>query len=213
MATLYVRESGLSRRTLFSMPYPAKLNPERILDAAQALLETSGPDGLSMRTLADALSVRPSSLYRHHASRETLLLALGERAAYALQDALRRATADRTARAGAEAASQAYLDYARQHPHLYALLLTKAEEQSPAALTGTAGKGLWNSLLEIVGRLSGNPDDTAHAVALWTFLHGFAALERSGMFGASGPRGGLQVGLTALLDAMESAHATRKPSS
>ncbi|CAM3213489.1 HTH tetR-type domain-containing protein [Deinococcus saxicola] len=187
------------------MPYPAKLNPEQILDTAQKLLETSGPDGLSMRTLADALLVRPSSLYRHHASRETLLLALGERAALALRAALLHAATDREARAGAEAASHAYLQYARQHPHLYALLLLKLDQLPQGERMGTAGKQLWNTLLDVVGRLSGNPDDTAYAVALWTFLHGFAELERSGMFGASGPRGGLEVGLTALLEAMQSA--------
>ncbi|CAM3846007.1 TetR/AcrR family transcriptional regulator [Deinococcus frigens] len=195
------------------MPYPAKLNPEQILDAAQALLETSGPDGLSMRTLADSLEVRPSSLYRHHASRETLLLALGERAALALQEALTRAAARKKSRVGAEAASHAYLDYARQHPHLYALLLLKLDQLPQGERMGHAGKQLWNTLLDVVGALSGNPDDTARAVALWTFLHGFVELERSGLFGASGPRGGLEVGLTALLDAMAAAHPGRNPSS
>ncbi len=193
------------------MPYPAKLNPEQILDAAQGLLETCGPDGLSMRTLADALGVRPSSLYRHHASRETLLLALGERAALALREALLHAAADQEARAGAEAASHAYLDYARRHPHLYALLLLKVDGLPETERMGHAGKQLWNTLLDVVGRLSGNPDDTAHAVALWTFLHGFTELERSGMFGASGPRGGLEVGLTALLNAVEAARDSSGP--
>lgn len=195
------------------MPYPAKLNPEQILDAAQGLLETSGPDGLSMRTLADALGVRPSSLYRHHASRETLLLALGERAALALRDALLHAADDSEARAGVEAASLAYLNYARQHPHLYGLLLLKLDQLPQGERMGTAGKQLWNTLLNLVGRLSGHPDDTAHTVALWTFLHGFAELERSGLFGDSGPRGGLDVGLMALLDAMETANPGRNPSS
>ncbi|MFK7601783.1 TetR/AcrR family transcriptional regulator [Deinococcus sp. SM5_A1] len=195
------------------MPYPAKLNPEQILDAAQDLLETSGPEGLSMRTLADVLGVRPSSLYRHHASRETLLLALGERAALALREALIGGANGEDARAEAEAASHAYLDYARQHPHLYALLLLKLDQLPQGQRMDTAGKQLWNTLLDVVGRLSGNPDDTAHAVALWTFLHGFTELERSGMFGASGPRGGLEVGLTALLGAMEAAHPARNPAS
>ncbi len=195
------------------MPYPAKLNPEQILDTAQTLLETSGPDGLSMRTLADALGVRPSSLYRHHASREALLLALGERAALALREALQDAAALQDARAGAVAASRAYLDYARRHPHLYALLLLKMDRLPQGGRMGHAGKQLWNTLLHTVGRLSGNPDDTDHAVALWTFLHGFVELERSGLFGASGPRGGLDVGLSALLDAVAAARPAGNPSS
>jgi len=50
-------------------------------------------------------------------------------------------------------------------------------------------------------RLAGfaGPDDTAAAVATWSFLHGYATLEHSGAFGASGPKGGLERGVEAFL--------------
>ena len=185
------------------MPYPAKLSRESVLDAAQQLVEGQGAEALSMRTLAERLAVRPSSLYRHFAHREALLWAIGEQAARGLQQALQDAAAGQPARPALDAAARAYLAYARQHPHLYALLLTQPPELTPEQLAAGAGKHLWNTLLALVGSLSGNPDDTPNAVALWTFLHGYAELERSGMFGASGPQGGLDIGLNALLGQME----------
>lgn len=157
-----------------------------------------------MRPLAEQLQVRPSSLYRHFPGRETLLDALSDLAAAQLDRQLQKAAGSATsARAALVQAAQQYLDYARQHPHLYALLLQPAAPLSAEALAQSAGKQLWNTLLALVGRLSGNPDDTGWAVAYWTFLHGYAELERSGLFGASGPAGGFELGLDALLGSME----------
>jgi AcrR family transcriptional regulator len=190
------------------MVYPSKLTVEQILDAAQALLEDSGAAALSMRTLAERLGVQASSLYRHHASRELLLRALGDRATTQLEQAIRAASLGHSPRAALEAMAQAYLAYARSQPQLYALLLTPAAPGTD--LQGTPGKALWNTLLRLIGALSGEADDTDHAVAFWTFLHGFAVLERSGLFGPGGPRGGLEAGLGALLDRMEAQVRTRR---
>ena len=187
---------------MFAVPYPAKLSPDAVLAAARQLLETSGPAALTMRALAETLDVRPSSLYRHFENRETLLAELGEQAARTLDETLQAATRGKSPRPALVAAADAYLNYARQHPHLYALLLIPGPERTAQELAASAGKQLWNTLLALVGAVSGDPDDTAHTVALWTFLHGFSELERCGIFGASGPRGGLDAGLEALLNHM-----------
>ena len=54
-------------------------------------------------------------------------------------------------------------------------------------------------MLARVREVTSREDDTAAAVAFWSFLHGFVSLERSGLFGLSGAQGGLEVGLEALL--------------
>jgi Tetracyclin repressor-like, C-terminal domain len=54
-------------------------------------------------------------------------------------------------------------------------------------------------VLEVIGRIIRNPDDTSAAVALWAFLHGFITLERNGLFGPSGPQQALEVGIDALI--------------
>jgi len=183
------------------MPYPAKLTREGITRAAHLLLDQGGPDALAMRPLADALGVRPGSLYRHFGSRDALLGELAEHAADALRLDLGAAAGTLGPRDALNAVAQAYLDFARTRPHTYDLLMTPRPGQAPGIKT-SAGKHLWNALLTHVGALTGNPDDTGHAVAYWTFLHGAASLQRSDLYGASGPQDGLDIGLNAILDRM-----------
>ncbi|WP_180970151.1 TetR/AcrR family transcriptional regulator [Deinococcus planocerae] len=178
------------------MVYPAKLSPEAILQTALDLLEGGGEEALNMRSLAERLGVRPSSLYRHYPDRAALVAALEDRAALALDGALREASRDRPPGEALRAAAHAYLGYSRAHPHLYGLLLAP---RPPAPAGPGPGKDLWNVVLHLVGAVTGDPDDTAAAVAYWAFLHGYVQLERSGQFGASGPRGGFERGLDALV--------------
>ena len=183
------------------MPYPAKLTAGKILAAALGLLETGGPDALGMRPLADALEVRPSSLYRYYPERDALLGAMEAHAAHDLQAAIRGATQNQPPAAALTAAAHAYLEYARAHPHLYSLLL---RPKAPYVAQPGPGKDLWNELLRIVGAVTGNPDDTDATVAFWAYLHGFTLLEQSRQFGISGPKGGFERGLQALVAGFES---------
>ncbi|ACO46129.2 putative Transcriptional regulator, TetR family [Deinococcus deserti VCD115] len=195
------------------MPFPARLSASSIMDAAWTLLNEGGQNALNMRALAEVLGVRPASLYRHVENREALIRALAERGVLALQDSIALAVQGRAPRDALNAAAHTYLDYARIHPHAYALMLFCDNPAGTTTPDPSPAKALWNTLLKLVGNLSGHPDDTDHAVAFWTFLHGAAMLEQQGLYGDSGPRGGLAVGLTALLDHMEAAHMPRNPSS
>ncbi len=178
------------------MPYPAKTSPDAILEAARTLLEGGGPEGLSMRSLAGQLGLRASSLYRHYPDKTALEAALEDDTAAQLHAAMRGASARQQGADALHSAAHAYLAYAREHPKLYALLHAP---RPPAVAQPGAGKDLWNLVLSLVGGITGDPDDTAGAVALWSFLHGFVSLERGGAFGLSGPRGGFERGLKALV--------------
>ncbi|WP_288432630.1 TetR/AcrR family transcriptional regulator [uncultured Deinococcus sp.] len=177
------------------MPYPAKLTPDAIATQARVLLEGGGPEALNMRPLADALGVRPSSLYRHYADRAALLSALTEIAARELRAAMAGAAAGLDPQAGLLAMAGAYHAYARAHPHLYALLLDPARPYAPAGPL----KDLWNTVLEQVSAVTGRPDDTGATVAVWAFLHGHTLLFLGGQFGPSGDQGGFRRGLEALV--------------
>lgn len=176
------------------MPYPAKTSPEAILNAARDLLERAGPGGLNMRSLAERLGLRASSLYRHYPDKTALEAALADETARDLHAAMQSASADRTGADALRRAAHAYPAYAREHPELYALIHAP---RTPYVAEPGAGKDLWNLVLSLVGGVTGNPDDTAGAVALWSFLHGFVSLERSGAFGISGPQAGFERGLEA----------------
>ena len=181
------------------MPYPAQTSPHAILEAALELLEHEGAFALSMRRLAEKLGVKAPSLYRYYADKDALEQALSVQAAVLLHGQLEQATQKRSGQKAVMEAGQAYLEFARSRPQLYFLLTEKVGLPS----TPGAGKDLWNLVLRLVGEVTGNPDDTAAAVALWSLLHGFAVLERSGMFGPSGPKGGFERGLRALLEGLK----------
>ncbi len=179
------------------MPYPAKTSPNAILEAALDLLEGSGQETLSMRNLAEKLHLKAPSLYRHYADKEALERAMVERGATTLRTQIEQAIQPLSGKAAVMKAAKTYLEFTRKNPQLYALMSEVGLPSSPGA-----GKDLWNLVLRLVGGVSNKTDDTAAAVALWSLLHGFAVLERSGMFGPSGPKGGFEVGLGALLEGL-----------
>ena len=177
------------------MPYPSKTNPDQILETAIQILEADGREAISMRKLAEALDLKAPSLYRHYANKNALGQAIAARAAAQLHDALEKAI--RPLRSAAKVLHQSartYCEFAKTHPELYDLMMTNF---TPASVL--EGKNLWNFVLEVIGRITGNPDDTSAAVALWSFLHGFVTLERNGLFGPSGPQNALEVGIDALI--------------
>ena len=176
------------------MPYPAKTNPEEILRTALELLEQDA-SSLSMRNLAERLDIKAPSLYKYFADKEALELALIEEGASALYKTLEKAAQTLNTREAFFAVARAYIGFARERPELYTLLMTKLA----SAMQDSSGKMLWNFVLKLISKITRKPDDTAAAVAFWSFLHGYGVLERSGMFGESGPKGGLEVGLEAFL--------------
>jgi AcrR family transcriptional regulator len=174
------------------MPYPAKTNLEAILAVALELLEQDA-NSLSMRNLAKHLNMKAPSLYRHFADKDALELALVATGAKAMRLELEKAVKGLKTNQAFFAVAKAYVGFAKQRPALYTLMMTKFS--SPDG----AGKDLWNFVLSLISQVTKNSNDTPAAVAVWSFLHGFSVLESSGMFGASGPKGGLEVGLEALL--------------
>jgi AcrR family transcriptional regulator len=178
------------------MPYPAKTTSEEILSVARVLLEQTAGEALSMRNLAKHLNMKAPSLYRYFANKEALEVALVSAGAKELQIKLEEARRVPKINQAFIAIARAYLLFAKHNPGLYSLMMTKA---GPASPDEGAGKDLWNFVLLLMSQVTKKSNDTPAAVAFWSFLHGYSVLETSGMFGASGPKGGLEVGLEAFL--------------
>jgi AcrR family transcriptional regulator len=177
------------------MPHPKQISAQQILDSALELLETEGISQLSLRTLATRLGVKAPSLYRYFPDRASLEAALAATITQSLHAALAAVDPEHTADFALRNTAETYLAFARNRPNLYFFLM-----QNPALPpVDPEGKALWNLVLARVAAVSGHPDDTSAAVALWSFLHGFAALEHSGRFGPSGPQDAFLLGLEALI--------------
>ena len=76
-------------------PTPRERTPRalQIIGAARGLLEAVGPDGLTMRRLADELGIRAPSLYKHVSGKPDLELGLVELAMEESGETLHRAVA------------------------------------------------------------------------------------------------------------------------
>lgn len=118
---------------------------EAILRAATAQLGEVGPAALSLRAVARDLGMASSALYRYFPSRDALLTALIIRCYDDLGGAVEIADAGvgRADHAGRFAAlAHALHDWARAHPHEYALLYGSPVPgyAAPADTVGAAGR-------------------------------------------------------------------------
>ena len=186
------------------MAYPKLLSSADILKVAVNLVERGNCDGLSLRAVASELGVKAPSLYRYFPHKEALEVAVAEEVLSAMQKELQTASQSRDPNIRFRRTADAYLRFARERFALYSLIV---QNRLPGTYGSKGGKAVWNLLLEAASGVSGQPDDTAAAVATWSFLHGFATLEHSGAFGASGPRGGLERGVEAFLENFRSSAA------
>ncbi len=151
---------------------------------------------LSLRAVAAELGVKAPSLYRYFPDKEALEVAVAEEILNVMLGKFRTASASGDPDTRFRRVADAYLRFARERFPLYAFVV---QSNRPERMGSKAGKAVWNLLLEAASGVSGQPDDTAAAVATWSFLHGYATLEHSGAFGASGPKGGLERGVEAFL--------------
>jgi AcrR family transcriptional regulator len=144
-----------------------------VAEAARAVLERHGGDGLTMRAVADELGIQAPSLYKHVAGKAAIELALITAALAEIGEALHRAVARPGRRSPARALLATYRRYALAHPNLYRLAtagpLPRAE--LPPGLEDWAGEPF---LL-----VTGEPH---RAQALWSFAHGMVILELDGRF-------------------------------
>ena len=180
------------------MSFPAKTGAEAILKTAVKIVETAGWEALSMRSIALALGVRASSLYHHYRDRSAIEAALGEVAAQALLKAMAKAAGMKKGRVRLVAVAGAYVAFARENVALYPLLAA-TRSVSDVQVEAIA---LWQLILNEVAQFTGRREDSAAAVALWSFLHGFAALEAAGKAGVCESKGGYERGLSAMLSGL-----------
>ena len=149
----------------------------QLVDAALDILEAEGPDGLTMRSLAERVGIRAPSLYKHVADKDeltALLIAEAFRgfggAGHAAMDALPHGTS-RTSQL--RALGRAYRVWALAHPHLYRLV-TEGELRRDVLPDGLEA---WAA--EPVVTAAGSEP---RARAVWAFAHGMTIMELDGRF-------------------------------
>lgn len=141
-----------------------------IVDVARDLLESEGPEALTMRRLADRLGIRAPSLYKHFPDKgalEVAIIAAGfAEAAIAFEGAEREAAGEEAD--PLQAFATTYRRFARSRPHLYRMMTERPlpRERLPAGLEARTAAPLL--------RATGDP---VRARAAWAFIHGLTMLE------------------------------------
>ncbi len=161
---------------------------EALLQAGRDALVSGSAEALSLRELSRSVGVTASAAYQHFKGRDELLEALALDGFLALKSAL-HAAIQHGPRSAPDRLGQAYLDFARQHPPLVALMFRPRPKGrgSRVALDEALGECLAEFVAALeTGRAARAGDPTQviqRAVASWAAVHGFAMLGACQAFG------------------------------
>lgn len=168
--------------------------PERILAAAERILEREGGPALSLRRIARSARITPMAIYHHFPERGHLLRALVDREIMRFVAFIRGGPAYRSHESRLIHNGDAYIGFALRHPRIFDFLFAEPREgvrQYPSDFRAGQSPSL-NILADAVrdamrdGYL--RPADVWDVTfQLWAHNHGYATLYRSGRIGLSEP--------------------------
>jgi AcrR family transcriptional regulator len=160
---------------------------EVLLASAVDILETEGPEALSVRRIAAAAGVAPMGVYNHFDSKNGIIEALFIQGFERLREALTTIAEIQDPYEALREAGRRYRALAQAHPMVYQLMFLRTlpgYEPSVAALE-VAGRA-FDSLVAAVQRAmvagviaEGPLTETAQLI--WSSIHGWVALELLGI--------------------------------
>ena len=162
----------------------------QLLDAAEQLLAREGPEGLTVRAVADAIGVTTRAVYSTFGGKEGLIRGLYLRG-FEMLGSITRALP----RSGdpeedlREGSLAAYRTFAIEHPQLYRVMFeTLFPEFEPTIEDSIEALDALASLRELITRCADGgswpeSDVDVLTLALWSALHGLVSLEHAGQLG------------------------------
>ena len=157
----------------------------RLCDVAEKLFAAHGPDGVTMREMADALGVSSMTPYRYFRDKDAILAAVRTRAFNQFAVAMESARHNPKARAG-----NAYVEFALAHPAAYRLMFdvsqpTFADYPELVAAMGRARLTMGAGLRELAATGHFKGDVELAAYVFWSAMHGAVMLELAGLLEGS----------------------------
>ena len=152
-----------------------------LLDDAAELLDSGGPDAVTLREVGARAGVSRGAPYRHFADKESLLTAVAAESwerigdqMHSLQTDPRLLPADKL-----RAALIVLITVSRQQPYLYQLMFS-TPAGDPAAVV-RAAQCSCDEFVAIVASVFGEQNAQRYSAILLTGAHGAAGLELSGL--------------------------------
>jgi AcrR family transcriptional regulator len=152
-----------------------------LLDEAAALLDSGGPDAVTLREVGARAGLSRGAPYRHFAEKESLLTAIAAESWERIGDLMHTLQTDRRLLPAEKlrAALTGVITVSRQQPYLYQLMFTTPADD-PAAVVRAAQR-MCDEFLAIVAEVVGEQHAQRYAAILLTGVHGAAGLESSGL--------------------------------
>ena len=154
-----------------------------VLDAAISLIESDGPESLSMREVARRAGVSHQAPYHYFKDRSGIFAAISQEGFAALANAFRQVQTDGTldTTSPAKAGFTAYLRFAREHiGHFRVMFRADISGLSSHPEAHECAEDAFAELLNMVARTVGHSADTQDALTfalmLWSQAHGLATL-------------------------------------
>jgi AcrR family transcriptional regulator len=158
----------------------AGLSPDAVVTAAIGLLDTAGPEGVTLAAVAAVTGVATPSLYKHIDSLDSLRRLIAVRSMNDLADRLTTAVLGRSQDDALRALMAAYRDYALAYPNRYAAL---PQQPAPDPDLAAAGTRIVEVILAVLRGYGIEGHDAIHATrAVRAAAHGFASLQAAGAF-------------------------------
>ena len=161
---------------------------DRLVDTARAYLDQEGVDGIGLREIARRAGVSHGAPLRHFPTLGALLAAVaadGFRDLYASVDTAVRSGASDDPLVRLKAAAHGYVDFARAHPGVFALMFRADLCDTSDPDYATAGGIAFGQLVALVADAQAvglHPELPAAELAgvVWATVHGLATLHLHG---------------------------------
>jgi AcrR family transcriptional regulator len=164
------------------MPAHAQTSTAAIVAAGRHLLEERGTDALTMRAVADAVGVRPPSLYKRVRNRSDLIRLVLEDVTDELTAAIDAAASSGDPTADLRAMMDVYRRFAHANPAAYTLMYAPQPVPGATARSERASA----TLLRLVTELAGPRDALPAARTIVAWANGFITMELAGAFRLGG---------------------------
>jgi AcrR family transcriptional regulator len=180
------------RSTVAARPANPRLAHD-IIEAAASLVEERGPEGITMRLVADRIGYSPTTIYLYFKNKEHLLDETVNRAYDWFAEHLERAQTGASAPERLRQGAHAYLDWGLQNPGMYRLMFEWGYLGDISEEAIFARRASWRRTRNVIergveeGAFRSGLDSATAADTMWVGIHGLTSLALSGrMFGNPG---------------------------
>jgi AcrR family transcriptional regulator len=166
------------------VPTPARTSLDAIVAAGRDVLESEGLDGLTMQRVADAVGVRPPSLYKRVDGRGTLVRLVIEDVGRELAGRVAAAVGSGDPARDLASVATTFRAFAHAHPRSYGYVFVPLPAAWQPDLDVLAPGN--DAVLAVAGALTGPDRALEGARMIVSWANGFVGMELAGAFRLGG---------------------------